>query len=148
MEEVTQYVNDQFFSYFSFNANNIKGEIEKKDLKDLVMVTPQFLRPYLTFVKEHRQIFRAVFKNPKGMQVNMRFDGLKEYVLEPILKRFAVPAEDHRYWIDFFIHGIMAIIRDWVMDHCVDSVERIEAVIIRCVRPQHGQDSVFSESTQ
>lgn len=146
MEEVTQYINTQFFSYFSFNSNNFKEEIEKKDLKDLVMITPQFLRPYLTFVKEHRQIFRAAFKNPKGMQANMRFDDLKKYVLEPILKRFAIPAEDHRYWIDFFIHGTMAIIRDWVMENCVDSVEKIESVIIQCVRPQYGQDLTSSEN--
>ena len=146
MEEVTQYINEQFFSYFSFNSNNFKEEIKKKDLKDLVMITPQFLRPYLTFVKEHQQIFRAAFKNPKGMQANMRFDDLKKYVLEPILKRFAIPAEDHRYWIDFFIHGTMAIIRDWVMENCVDSVEKIESVIIQCVRPQYGQDLTSSEN--
>ena len=76
----------------------------------------------------------------------MRFDDLKKYVLEPILKRFAIPAEDHRYWIDFFIHGTMAIIRDWVMENCVDSVEKIESVIIQCVRPQYGQDLTSSEN--
>ena len=145
MSETARYINSEFLSYFPEEIEEFKAQIWKKELRDLVLITPRFLSPYLRFVQERRQIFRAAFKNPKGMQTDTSFSDLKKHVLEPILERFGVPDDERRYWIDFFIHGTMAIIRDWVMDDCAEPREKIEAVITRCVRPPYGSFDGDSE---
>ena len=139
MNEVSEYINLQFLSYFTFDAQDFKNEIDKRDLKDLVFITPQFLRPYLSFVKGHKQIFRASLKNPKGMRAQKSFSALKKHVLEPILGRFGIPLNKRKYWINFYIQGTIAVIREWVMDDCKDSEETIEEVITHCILPNYSE---------
>lgn len=135
LNETVEYINAQFISYFPFDTKQFEKDISLSDPEGLNLITPRFLGPYLSFIKEHRQIFKAFFKNPNAVQADTGFGYLKKNVLEPILKRFGIPADEHRYWIDFFVHGTIAIIKEWVFDNCIYPQEKIEAVIIHCVRP-------------
>lgn len=144
MNEVIENTDKCFFSYFQNNADDLVGQISKSDLKDLIFITSDFLQPYLTFIKEHKQIFRASFRNPKVMQVDIRFGNMKKYVIEPIMSRFSIPDEDRRYLISYYIQGIIAIINEWVMSDCQDSIDKIIKIIDYCVRPMYGFDNKIS----
>lgn len=144
MNEVIENIDKCFFSYFKHNADDLVGQISKSDLKDLIFITSDFLQPYLTFIKEHKQIFRASFRNPKVMQVDIRFGNMKKYVIEPIMSRFSISDEDKQYLISYYIHGIMAIIKEWVMLDCQDSIDKIIKIIEYCVRPMDGFDNKIS----
>ena len=87
----------------------------------------------LTFIKDNKNVFKASFNNPKGMDVLNRYNSIKTYILNPILERFNIAEKDRSYLIAFYINGIMAIIKEWINNNCKDSIIEVEDIIIKCV---------------
>ena len=146
VNEAIETVNQRFSSYF---AEDIKGIVEKlnhTDLSNLVLITRDYLYPYLRFVSEHKDLYRAAFRNPKELQTNVKYGYIKKYIVDPILLRFGVPMAYWKYYISYYIDGIMAIIKTWLEADCQDSIEMIAAVIEECVRPVDGtQGKMYGE---
>lgn len=137
VNEAAETVNKRFMSYFRQN-NAFVDEISNKELQELVLITPDYLHPYLHFISENKNVYRAAFRNPNEMQANTKYEFLKKYVIEPILKRFGVPDVFWKYYTVYYIEGIMAIIKEWLNNDCMDSVETMAAIIEECVRPSNG----------
>lgn len=134
VNEAMETMNQRFMSYFA-DTKGIAEELNHTDLSNLVLITRDYLEPYLRFVSENKDLYRAAFRNPKEMQANVKYGYIKKYIVEPILKRFGVPDAYWRYYIAYYIDGTMAIIKEWLETDCRDSVEMIAAVIEECVRP-------------
>lgn len=145
VNEAIETVNQRFMSYFA-DTKGIEEELNHTDLSNLVLITRDYLYPYLRFVSENKDLYRAAFRNPKEMQANVKYGYIKKYIIEPILKRFGVPDAYWRYYIAYYIDGTMAIIKEWLETDCSDSVEMIAAVIEECVRPADWtQGRMYSE---
>lgn len=143
VNEAMESVNQRFLSYFTQNADDFVDKINGKELKELILITQDYLRPYLQFICENKNVYRAAFRNPNEMQAYARYRDLKKYILEPILKKFEVPEAFHRYYLAYYIEGIMAIVKEWLQTDCQDSVETVAALIENCVRPSNGAEGKF-----
>ena len=62
------------------------------------------------------------------------YERMRRHVFMPILDRYGVPEWDRPYLMAFYIHGLMAIISEWLKNDCVDSIADIVNVIQRCVK--------------
>lgn len=145
VNEAIETTNQRFLSYFA-DIQGIAEEVHHTDLSNLVLITQDYLYPYLRFVKENKDLYRTAFRNPKQMQANVKYGYLKKYIVEPILKRFGVPDAYWRYYIAYYINGTMAIIKEWLETDCRDTVEMIASVIEECVRPVDGtQGRMYNE---
>ena len=145
VNETIEAVNQRFMSYFA-DTKGIAEELNHTDLSNLVLITRDYLYPYLRFINENKDLYRVAFRNPNEMQANVKYGYIKKYIVEPILKRFGVPDAYWRYYIAYYIDGTMAIIKEWLETGCQDSVEMIAAVIEECVRPADGtQGRMYSE---
>lgn len=134
LSETMENVNKRFLSYFN-QKEDFVSNISVKEPNELIFVNRDYLRPYLQFIIDNKSVYRASFRNPNGMQVNSRYKYLKKYVLEPILEKFKIPDEFWKYYISYYIEGIMAIIKEWLNNDCRDSIETIITIIEECVRP-------------
>ena len=72
------------------------------------------------------------------MRTEARYEGLKQYILHPILARFAIPEAHQPYYITYYVEGIMAIVKEWLRKDCSDEVETVARIIEACVRPKGG----------
>ena len=133
VEETMEYINKKFVDYFNADASNFISGIHDLPIEDLNLVQEKYLTPYLGFIKENKKIFKASFSNPRGMKCLEKYTSLEKYVFVPILSRFDIPANEKKYFIKFYIQGIIAIIKEWVKDDCKDSIQNIERIIIKCV---------------
>ena len=140
VNEAMESVDAHFLSYFAQDTKNIWDKLNGNELNELILITQDYLRPYLRFISDNRKVYRAAFRNPNNMQANIRYGNLKKYILEPILKKFGVPDKIQQYYIVYYIEGIAAIIKEWLHHECLDSVEVIATVIEECVRPSSGAD--------
>lgn len=140
VNEATEHVNQCFQSYFMRDAIDFVDKINNRDLKDLVLITQDYLLPYLQFISENKNIYRAAFRNPNGMQSDAKYRDLKKYILEPILEKFEVPDLFRRYYIVYYMAGVIAIIKEWLTNGCQEPVETIAAIIEECVRPSNGAE--------
>lgn len=142
LDETMEMINQRFLSYFPQEEEAVLGDMERRELNDLVFVTQEYLLPYLRFIQDNKKVYRAAFRNPSSMQANARYGVLKQRILDPILERFEIPAARRPYCIAYYVEGIAAIVKEWLRHDCGDSVEMIAAIIESCVRPKeihHGQ---------
>ncbi|MDO4376403.1 MAG: TetR/AcrR family transcriptional regulator [bacterium] len=134
LEETLDYVIKKFVSYFNVDTKDFINNIDKLDRKDLVLINNKYLVPYLNFVKENKKIFTVVFKKPGVMRAHEAYSSLEKYILNPILDKYGVPDYKKKYMLQFYVEGIMAIVKIWVINDCNDEIDTIIKIIEECVR--------------
>ena len=134
INECMEYVNQKFLSKFEQDTGLFIEKINESELEELYLIKSKYLIPYLNFIKENKNIFKATFLNPNGMQASKRMISLEKYVIFPIMKRYKIPEEKTKYILSFYLHGIIAIIKEWVKNDCYETIEEIENIIIECVK--------------
>ncbi len=141
VNETAERINERFLSYFSQNekGSDLFQEIRGQTPKDLVLITKEYLLPYLQFIKDNKRIYRAAFRNPGAMLADARYRDLQKYILLPILEKFGVPARHQPYYVAYYIEGVIAIVKTWLKQDCADEVDRIAEIIEACVRPESGK---------
>ena len=138
VNETLEMVNQRFRSYFPQQEEEVLGDMGTREREDLVLVTRDYLLPYLRFIRDNKKVYRAAFRNPGSMGANARYRELKQRILGPILERFEIPAARRPYYIAYYIEGIAAIVKEWLRQDCADEVEMIADIIESSVRPRDG----------
>ena len=133
LRETTDYVIDNFLSYFSVDTQNITFEFESCKIEDLNFFTPEYLRPYLTFIKENQSLFKTSLKHFKTMNFEGVYNRLIKYIFHPVFERFSFPEKDRIYIIKFYLTGVTAITMEWLDNNCTDEINDIIRIIINCV---------------
>lgn len=133
LTESVSYLNDQFRSYFPIDPVDFANKIHQADLHDLYLITPEMVNPYLTFIKENKRIFATVVEKADSLKMDVSYDKLFTAILSPILDRFSVPEKEKNYLMAYFMHGILAIIKEWLKTNCTDSIEFISNIIIKYI---------------
>lgn len=138
VNETLEMINQRFLSYFPQQEEAVLGNMGSRNRAELVLVTREYLLPYLRFIQDNKKVYRAAFRNPSSMQTHVRYGELKQHILSPILERFEIPAAHRPYYIAYYVEGIAAIIKEWLRQDCEDAVEMIADIIESCVRPRDG----------
>ena len=138
VDETLEMINQRFRSYFPQQEEEILGNMGNRERENLVLVTREYLLPYLRFIRDNKKVYRAAFRNPSSMQAHSRYGELKQQILGPILERFEIPAAQRPYYMAYYVEGIIAIVKEWLRQDCADEVEMIADIIESCVRPRDG----------
>ena len=135
LNETLKYVVNKLITHFDKNPEEFIKKIETSNKEDLIFINEEYLKPYLEFIKANKKVFIAAFKNPTVMKAKEAYLSLEKFILNPILDKYCVPHNKKRYLLQFYVNGIMAIIREWIIDDCQDKIDDIITIIIECVRP-------------
>lgn len=133
LEESAQHIIDQFVEAMPHDASEFFEKMKTRPLEELFLITPEYLIPYLDYVKEHRSIFRTALKHATTLLLNDAYLALNHHVFSPILNRFDIPASEQKYMMPFYINGLMGIVNEWLKEDCKDSVEHIISVMRICI---------------
>lgn len=98
-------------------------------MESLYLVNDKFLTPYLSFIKENKNIFKALKKHPNTFDADNICKNMFDTLFTPILDRFGLDKKWHTYIMDFYINGLTSIIIDWVNDDCKIDVKEISKFI-------------------
>ena len=134
LEESVQHIIDRFVEFMPYDTADFLKKLNECPIEELYLITPEYLTPYLTYIKEHRRIFRTSVEQAAALRMYDAYTDLNRYILTPILNRYKVPAEDQNYILQFHIRGIMAVINEWLKTDCADSIEHVISVIQTCVK--------------
>lgn len=139
LAESAQHIIDCFVAAMPHNTQEFLGKLPERPVEELYLITPEYLVPYLTYVKEHRRVFRTTVEQASALRMTDAYEALSRHVFLPILNRFGVPAADREYLMAFYISGLMAIINRWLQADCQDSIEHIISVMQTCIPRGAGQ---------
>ena len=119
-----------------YKSFNMSLDLSNMTANELIFITPQYLVPYLTFVKKNRRLYE-VYNNSNAFEVGEMDKRLIENIFIPVYAKNGVT--DRRvveYMSHYFISGVSAITMEWVKRGCADDILFICEVISICVRPQ------------
>lgn len=135
LRECIDYTNNKCFQRYSDSLVNIKQKILSGKLNELLLITPEYMTPYLEFVKENKSLFMAVVNHSTLMKADETFSFMFKNIFSPILSRFNCKDMEKHYIISFYISGIIAIITAWLKNDCKEETDTIVKICMKCVLP-------------
>lgn len=110
LAESARYIIDQFVEAMPHDTAEFMSQIQTRPLEELYLITPEYLTPYLNYIKKHRRIFRTTLEQASVLGMNDAYLSLNRHVFIPILNRYHVPLPNQKYMMPFYINGIMGIV--------------------------------------
>ena len=133
LAESARYIIDKLIANMPQDTADFFEKLQTRPLEELYLITPEYLRPYLNFIKEHRRIFHTAVAHSSVLGMNDAYLALNRHVFTPILNRFHVSPSEQKYMMPFYINGLIGIINEWLKEDCKDSVEHIISVMRICI---------------
>lgn len=134
LAESIEHINSNFLNYMKLNATDFISKINTCTKSELYLITPQYLTPYLNYIKEHKRLFFTSLNNVATLQLDESYNKMFRYVLTPILERFQILEQEREYIVSFYINGLMAIIKKWLENDCKESIDNIIKIMQKCVK--------------
>lgn len=133
LNETARFLLDGFKEYFGDKQKDIAGRIKENTLEELIFISDEYLRPYLTYIKENKIVFSTILTHSDSFGFNEIFKRLYENIFNPILERYNYPIADRQYAMMFYLNGITAIVKEWLKDGCEKTIEEVSQIIYGCI---------------
>ena len=134
LSESVSHMNEQFLVYMKKDSQTFVTKLHNCPLDELYLITPEYLTPYLGYIEQHKRLFRTATENAAVLGLDKSYDRMFHHVITPILDRYGVPEQDRPYLMAFYLHGLMAIISEWLRNSCADPIAYVVDTIQRCVK--------------
>ena len=133
LDETARYLIDDFLSYFSNDVKSISFNLKNCELDELVFICDKYLTPYLTYVKNHKEVFGTALLHNQIFRFEDVYKRMYENIFNPILDRFHYPNEERKYVMMYYLNGINAIVLEWLKDGCKRSIDEMSKIISVCI---------------
>ncbi len=132
LSESVEHMNKQFLEYVSCDKEGFADKLYTCPLEELYLVTPEYLIPYLNYVKEHKRLFKTSIEKADVLRLDDSYSALLKHILMPVLDRYQVSQAKRKFMMAFYINGLIAIINEWISDDCMEPIDDIIAVMQDC----------------
>lgn len=133
LNETAKYLIDDFISYFTNDQIEFNFNFFDCESIELNFICDKYLVPYLTYIKDNKEVFLTVISNGKSFGFDKTYKKLFENIFNPILERFNYPEEDRNYVMMYYLNGINAINVEWLKNNCQKPISDILRIIKECV---------------
>ncbi|MCD7725414.1 MAG: TetR/AcrR family transcriptional regulator [Clostridiales bacterium] len=134
LAECVEDMNYRFSLYFKDSLSEFGQKIGTASLEELFLVTPNYLIPYLTYISEHKTVFKVVLVKPEIMQADRTYASLFCEIFDPILERYGIPEKNRDYVLSFYMEGMMGIIKRWLLLDCQTPIDDVAGIMMDVVR--------------
>ena len=131
--ETTEFILEGFLSYFAEDTRSVSYNLTNCELNELNFINSKYLTPYLSYIKDNKEIFSTALNHIKSFDFESVYGRLFENIFNPILDRFNYPEEDRKYVIMYYLNGITAISFEWVKEGCKKPIDEISKIIVECI---------------
>ena len=138
LAETTRYLLDDFLAYFSTDTKAIALNLADCELNDLIFICDKYLSPYLSYVKDHKEIFGTALLYNQTLGFEDVYKRMFDNIFNPILERFQYTPSNRQYVMMYYLNGVIAIILEWLRNSCDKSIQEIAEIISICI---YGKDN-------
>ena len=133
LEEAIEYTNEEFLSYFNENGKSFIEDMNNKSDSELMLISPRYLKPYLKYIKDNKALHLSGVLKSAYMKPHEKFERVAEHIFNPIMEKLGIEESQRKYILTFYIHGIVAIVEQWLKNDCRESIDEICEIIINCM---------------
>ncbi len=134
LHESLEYVTKQFVDYMPEDTKTFLGKLNSCPIEELNLISPKYLIPYLTFIKEHKRIYKTMLSHSSLFQMKNAYKDLYNHIFIPILDRFDIDEKNRKFIVRFYIDGLMGIVNLWLENDCKDDINDIVLAMQYCVK--------------
>lgn len=132
LEETVLKCGKDFFKRFEFS--NIRSEdIKFTSIDDLYLINGEYLRPFFEYIRENILLFKAFDSQKKVFDAEGICLKLYKDIFSPILDKFSVKREDQIYIMDFYLTGVMSIVKREIKEDCKRDIDDIIKIVRICI---------------
>ncbi len=128
LEETLENLNKEFISSFE-NADRF----DVKSMDNAFLITEDYLVPYLNFCKRNKRILRLVHQKPHLFQNEKVYKKMYNSIFYPAISQFIKDETRKIYNLEFFMQGVVGIIRKWIELDCTTEIDELVRIIKDCV---------------
>jgi AcrR family transcriptional regulator len=132
LKEAIEFITNDFLSYFSIEKSKICFDFDKKDLNELLFITPDYVIPFLKYIQDNQTVFKTSYNHLGSMKLDTVYERMFNHIFNPILERFDFPENERKYVIKFYLTGVTAIVMEWIKNDCSDDIDVITNIITKC----------------
>ena len=127
LQESVEMINRKFRESFGTEAAgfNVKNATREESF----LVTPKYLAPYLTFIKENKNVFRLFCEKSSLFKAEETMEKMYRDIFRPSLEKFGVAAGDQPFVFAYYFSGVAAVIMKWVQLGCEKPTDEVIALI-------------------
>jgi len=125
--ETIEYLNKNFIESFNLECRG------KEKPSDLMFIKKEFIVPYLEYVKKNKRSMKIIHSKPFIFNNERIYENMKKEIFIPAISKHNVPSKEQSYIIEFYTRGIASIVGLWLKNDCVDSIDDILNIILKCV---------------
>ena len=70
LKESVEYMNRHFLEHMGQDSRNFVNKINDCSKDELYLITPKYLKPYLSYIKRNKRLFLTAIKKAKVLQLN------------------------------------------------------------------------------
>lgn len=144
--EVYEYVIQKFASYFQ-EVNEVQN-ISEMEIDTLFLITPEYLKPWLLFIRENTKLFRIILNRNTLLGAKLNTSNIVEQIIYPILNRYHIDPIDQEYILYYYVEGVIAIVKVWIRNNCKRDIDEIVNLITGCVGYQRRNDEIDNTTTK
>lgn len=133
LNETARYLIDDFLSYFANGESRTLPDFSSCSLEELVFICDKYLLPYLTYIKDHKEVFATAVLRNQTLGFEAVYRRMFENIFDPILDRFNYPVENRKYVMMYYLNGINAVVLQWLRDDCGKTIHEIAEIISVCI---------------
>ena len=133
LAETTRYLLDDFLAYFSTDTKAVALNLNDCQLSDLEFICDKYLSPYLSYIKDHKEIFGTALAHNQALGFKDVYQRMFDNIFTPILERFHYPSSNRPYVMMYYLNGIHAIVQQWLQNDCDRAIEEISQIISICI---------------
>ncbi len=133
LDEAISLMHSRFLSYFGGNAKEILQRMHDCPKQELLLITPEYITPYLQYVKDNMHLYSAAINNPANFNTHTTYQAMFSKVFDPILDRFDVPDAQKPYIMSFYLGGISSLVDSWIQGGCKTPISEITELIVSCI---------------
>lgn len=133
LDETIRYLLDDFLSYFPNERLSVSLNLSDCEPKDLVYIRGEYLKPYLKYIRENKEVFATALVHNKTLNLENIHKRMFDNIYNPILDRFGYPEDYRNYIVRYYLNGILAIVIEWIKNDFDKSIEEIIDIITICI---------------
>ena len=126
------------------DAKKVALRFEECELNELLFITPEYITPYLTFIKENQRLFKTSLNQLGSMNFDDVYNRMFKHIFTPILSKFHVPENEHPYMMKFYLSGVTAVVMEWIDNGCMDDMNSIVNILTECIM---GERNINGQNT-
>ncbi len=134
LEETIRYMSSEFIEYFNSDKQSFRMKIHDANQEELYLITPEYLTPYLQYIKDHKKIYMTAITQTMVLGSNNSMDVIFNEMINPIMDSYHIEEKKRKYILSFYIEGIIAIVKIWIKNNCEEAIPFIVETIEQCVQ--------------